>query len=409
MKTKKHFLFCPGPVNISQNVKDATQHEIGHREIEFSKLLLSINSKLLKLYEISHSKAYHSVLITGSGTAANESVLSSVVNGKNILIISNGEFGERLVEISKIYNPENTFHMKFEWAQHINVEAVRKFVKKNDIKVIAMVHHETSTGMLNPVNKIGLIAKDLNLTFIVDTVSSVGAEKINIEKWNITYCIGTSGKAISSLPGVAFVIAKKKDFEKLKEHTPRTMYLNLYKLYFYSAAHAQTPNTPAVQLFFALEQALENIIEEGVKERRKDLNRKAETLRAGMNKMGLKFHMDGDHMSSVLTTVKLPKYIDFTTLKSELKKKNIVVYNGKGSLTNKVFQVGNIGTFSEEDILYFLDSLKMLLKKYKYANAISFSTNESTITFTPTIESNNYLVNKSISLSQKENERTYKR
>lgn len=365
MKTKKHFLFCPGPVNISQNVKDAVQHEIGHREIEFSKLVLSINNKLLKLYEIKNTKAYHPVLITGSGTAANEAVLSSVIHGKNILIISNGEFGERLVEISKIHNPENTFHLRFEWAQYIDIAAVEKFVKKNKIKAIAMVHHETSTGMLNPVNKIGQIAKKYNLTFIVDTVSSVGAEKINIEKWNITYCVGTSGKAISSLPGLAFVIAKKKDFESLKNNPPKTMYLNLYKFYTYSVNFSQTPNTPAVQLFFAFEQALKNIITEGVAKRRKNIKEKANFLRDGLKKLGLSFYIPEKDMSNVLTTVSLPVYIDIHTLKGNLKRKNIVVYNGKGTLTDKVFQVANIGSFPKKDITFFLNSLESILNSQK--------------------------------------------
>ncbi len=364
MLTQKYYLFCPGPVNISQNVKDATHHEIGHREIEFSTLVKSINKKLLSLYEIKQPALYQPVLITGSGTAANESVLSSAIGNENILIISNGEFGERLYEISKLHNP-NTFTLKFSWAQEIDIEIIEAFIKNNSIKALAMVHHETSTGMLNPIKKVGKIAKKYNLTFIVDTISSVGAEKIDIEKCHITFCIGTAGKAIGALPGVAFVIARKKDFERLKNKPAKTMYLNLYKFYEYAKNMAQTPNTPAVQLFFSFEQALDNILTEGIDKRRKHIKNVTNLLRNGLREFNLSFVINEKHMSSVLTTVKIPNYIDCETLKFKLREKNIIIYNGKGPLLNKVFQVGNIGAIDKDNVNYFLTNLGLILVESK--------------------------------------------
>ncbi len=247
MKVKKHFLFCPGPVNIAANVKDAVQNEIGHRESEFSQLLGNINSKLLELYEIRDTKEYHPVVITGSGTAVNEAVLSSLPGDLHILVLSNGEFGERLYDISKIHN-KNTKILKFDWAENLDLERIEKYIKRNRVDVVAMVHHETSTGMLNPLEKVGLITKKYNKMFFVDSISSAGAEKIDLEKANVAFCTGTAGKAIGSLPGVAFVIGKKEEFEKLKDVPAKTAYLNLYNFYRYSTQFSQTPNTPAVQL-----------------------------------------------------------------------------------------------------------------------------------------------------------------
>lgn len=364
MNVKKHYLFCPGPVNIAQNVKEAVFNEIGHREKEFSELLLSLNSKLLQVYQVKNKKLYQPVFITGSGTSANESVLSSVVHSKRILILSNGEFGDRLYEISKIHN-KNTFLLNFGWGSRMDPEKVVEVIKKNKIQMIAMVHHETSIGVINPIEKVGKIAQKNKLIFMVDTVSSVGAEKIDIEKANITFTTGTSGKAIGSFPGIGFVIGKKKEFEKLKENAPKTAYLNLYKFYYYSSTLSQTPNTPGVQLLFALEQALKNILAIGITTRRRNIKEKALMLRKGMKELGLSFYLPDGEMSSVLTTVNLPAYIDIETLKLKLKQKNIVVYNGKGPLTNKVFQVGNIGEFSERDIAYFLKTLGSILKAYK--------------------------------------------
>lgn len=364
MNIKRQLLFCPGPVNIASNVKEATHHEIGHREPEFSSLMKSLNSNILNIYEIRSKRSFHPVFITGSGTATNEAVLSSVIHDKNILILSNGEFGERLFEISSIHN-KNTFILRFGWAKEFDPIQIEKFIKDHDIQAVAMVHHETSVGLINHVEKVGRLAKKYNLIFILDTISSVGAEKIDIEKNHITFTTGTSGKALGALPGVGIVIARRKDYELLKDLPAKTAYLNLYKFYHYSTTLHQTPNTPAVQLFHALDQASKNIIEEGVLKTRRNLKAKAEILRIGMKKLGLGFYLNEENMSSVLTTVTIPKYLDFPTLKAELRKRNIVIYNGKGPLTDKVFQVGNIGQFEQEDILYFLNSLKDILLTYK--------------------------------------------
>lgn len=362
MKVKKHFLFCPGPVNIAANVKEAVQNEIGHREKEFSQLLRSVNSKLLKLYEVKNAKDFHPVIVTGSGTAVNEAVLSSLPGNLHILILSNGEFGERLYNISKIHN-KNTKILEFGWAEKIDLEKLKQYLHKNQVDVIVMVHHETSTGMLNPIEKVGTMAKRHKQLFIVDSISSVGAEKIDLEKSNIAFCTGTASKAIGSLPGVAFVVGKRKEFEKLKDIPAKTAYLNLYNFYSYSTRLAQTPNTPAVQLFFSLNQALTNILKEGVAKRRKHIDDITQILRIGIKNMGLSFLLDEKNMSSVLTTIKLPNSVEFEKLKSCLRERNIIVYNGKGPLLNKVFQVGNIGSINKDNVEFFLKNLHEVLEQ----------------------------------------------
>src|SRR5258708_35465410 len=187
MKVKKHFLFCPGPVNIAANVKDAVQNEIGHRESEFSQLLGNINSKLLELYEIRDTKEYHPVVIPGSGTAVNEAVLSSLPGDLHILVLSNGEFGERLYDISKIHN-KNTKILKFDWAENLDLERIEKYIKRNRVDVVAMVHHKTSTGMLNPFEKVGLITKKYNKILLVNSIIRTGAKKMDLKKAKMCLC-----------------------------------------------------------------------------------------------------------------------------------------------------------------------------------------------------------------------------
>ncbi len=360
----KYLLFTPGPVNIAKNVREAIcKEDICHREIDFDYLLQSIESKLLKLFEIKNIVDYRAVVITGSGTAANESILSSVVGDKNILILSNGEFGDRLYNISKIHN-KNTFLLDSPWGESFDLEKIDGHIKKYNIDIVAMVHHETSSGMLNSLEKVGALAKENGALFVVDCVSSTGAEVIDMEKCHIAFCSSSSSKAICSYPGLSFVVGKKEEFEKLKNIPAKTTYLNLYKFYLFISTISQTPNTPAIHLFYALEQALVNMLNTGVSNCHAQIKSRAKLLRKGMLELGLNFLINQKHMSSVLTTVYIPSHIDVSIFRQKLREKSIIIYEGKGCFKNKVFQVGNIGELSFDDIRFFLDSLKEVLQSF---------------------------------------------
>ena len=358
----KYLLFTPGPVNVAKNVRMAIcKDDIGHRESDFDCLLQSVENKLLKIFEIKNTDDYRAVVITGSGTAANEAILSSVVGDKNILILSNGEFGERLFNISRVHN-KNTFLLEFSWGERLDLERIKAYLKEHEIDIVTMVHHETSSGMLNPLEKVGALTKANDSMFIVDCVSSAGAEVIDMEKCHIAYCSSSSSKAIGSYSGLSFVIGKTEEFKKLKNLPVKTTYLNLYKFYHFIETFSQTPNTPAVPLFYALEQALVNILNQGVSNRHADIKRKANFLRQGMLNLGLKFLIDQKDMCSVLTTVNIPIHIDVGIFRQKLREKSIIIYEGKGCFKNRVFQVGNIGELTFVEIQFFLDSLREVLQ-----------------------------------------------
>jgi len=362
MEMNKYLLFTPGPVNVAKNVRMAIcKDDICHRESDFDCLLQSVENKLLKLFEIKNIADYRAVVITGSGTAANESILSSVVGDRNILILSNGEFGERLFNISKVHN-KNTFLLEFPWGERLDLERIEAYLKEHEIDIVAMVHHETSSGMLNPLGKVGALSKANNSMFIVDCVSSAGAEVIDMEKCHIAYCSSSSSKAIGSYSGLSFVVGKTEEFKKLKNLPVKSTYLNLYKFYHFIETFSQTPNTPAVPLFYALEQALINILNEGVSNRHADIKHKANLLRQGMLNIGLKFLIDQKDMCSVLTTVNIPYHIDMDILRQKLREKSIIIYEGKGCFKNRVFQVGNIGELTFVEIQFFLESLREVLQ-----------------------------------------------
>ena len=364
-RKNKYLLFTPGPVNVAKNVRSSMgKSDICHRESDFEDLLLSVENKLMMLFEIKNVNNYSAVFISGSGTAANEAILSSVVGNKNILVLSNGEFGERLHSISQIHNV-NTYLLEFPWGKKFDLEVIDSFVKKNKIDIIAMVHHETSSGMLNSMGDIGSLSKSNGSILFVDCVSSAGAETIDMEKDNIAFCSSSSSKAIGSYAGLSFVIGETVEFEKIKNLPVKTSYLNLYKFYQFSKNKLQTPNTPAIPLFFALEQALANILLEGVANRHAKIRRKAKLLRQGMLKLGLNFLLDQKEMSSVLTNVFIPININFKNFRQKLREEMIIIYEGKGCFKDRIFQVGNIGELSNSDIRFFLSVQKEALLNYE--------------------------------------------
>ncbi|MEO2054271.1 MAG: aminotransferase class V-fold PLP-dependent enzyme [Nitrospira sp.] len=361
---KKFLLLTLGPVNVAGNVRLAVcKDDICHRETDFSDLLQSIENKLLRLFEIRNVSDYRAVVITGSGTASNEAILSSVVGNKKILILSNGEFGERLHHISAIHN-KNTFLLEIPWGNVLDLGKVEAYLQNHEVDILMMVHHETSSGMLNSLADIGALCFRYGTMFIVDGVSSVGAEVIDMEKHHITFCSGSSSKAVASYPGLSFVVGRTSALENLKNMPQQSTYLNLYRYYQFIKNISQTPNTPAVPLFYALEQALDNILLEGLAHRCVDLKYKAKFLRQGMSNLGLKFLIGQRDMCSVLTTVLIPSHIDLGIFRQKLREKSIIIYEGKGCLNGRVFQVGNIGELSLDDLQFFLDALGEVLLSF---------------------------------------------
>lgn len=357
----KYLLFTPGPVNVSETLRTAIcKEDICHREPDFDALMGSIEHKLLSLFQIRNRTRYHAVVITGSGTAANEAILSSAVGKGAILILSNGEFGGRLYKTSCIHN-KHTHLLEVPWGTKFDPAQIAAYLTAHKINVVAMVHHETCTGILNPLDEIGAMCKKAGALFVVDGVSSVGAEVIDMEACHIAFVSSSSSKAIGSYPGLSFVVGRKKHFKRLKHHAAKTTYLNLATFYAFLKQHSQTPNTPAVPLFFALDQALTDILRIGVIKRYARIKARADLLRVGMRRLNLDFLIDEADMCSILTTVRVPPSISVGDLRDRLREKSIIIYEGKGCFAGKVFQVGNIGELSDYDIRFFLAALKEVL------------------------------------------------
>ncbi|MDH5490718.1 MAG: aminotransferase class V-fold PLP-dependent enzyme [Myxococcales bacterium] len=344
---RTHHLLAPGPVNVARNVADAlTLADICHREDEFEHLLVSVTGRLLEVAALDPSR-YAAVVITGSGTAANEAVLSSVVErGGAVVALSNGEFGERLADISKAHC-EVTFHIEHGWGAPLELERLERVLAANEISLVTMVHHETSSGMLNPVAEVGAICARHGVRLHVDAVSSFGSDRIDMEACGITFMTSSAGKALASYPGLSVVFGAHSAFAGLV-HRARTRYLDLGRHYRMAQERHQTPNTPAVPLFMALDQALANILAEGMEARAERLAALQAHLRDRLGGLGLEPLLGADvPQSNVLTTVQLPEEISYEALRLSLRARGFVVYGGKGPFEGRVFQVSAIGAIDE--------------------------------------------------------------
>ena len=201
-------LFSPGPVMVKDNVRWSLLHyDICHRSKEFEAMFVDTQEKINKLYNADDN--YYSVIVSGSGTSANETVLSSIFKpGDAALLIRNGVFGERLLEILTKYNVP-LVEAVFDWGTYPDINVIEDLLKANpQVKVVAMVFHETSTGMINPVYEVGQLCKKYNKILSVDTVSAAGGENIDVVKNNISVCTSVGGKCVGAFPGSAYVCAR---------------------------------------------------------------------------------------------------------------------------------------------------------------------------------------------------------
>ncbi|HDK41861.1 MAG TPA: aminotransferase class V-fold PLP-dependent enzyme, partial [Candidatus Pacearchaeota archaeon] len=344
-------MFVAGPVNVSQKVKDSTIYlEIGHREPEFMDLFKELRRKLLYSFGVSsHSDKYETIICGGSGTSAMEMTLSSVLHSnKKTLVITNGSFGERIVEICNLYNIP-TIHFKYEWGEYPNINEINNKLKQNqDIESVAMVLMETSTGMLNPVNEIGKLCREHEKIFIVDAISALWGEKLNVIEDNIDYCVTNTNKCLGGLPVLGIICYKKSSLEKVKNISPRSYSLDLIKHAKY-AEKDQTPFTPMIPLFYMLNQALDELIEEGIENRIQRYKRNGDLLKSELKEIGLSFHLKKEEMSNLMVNILVPENLTYNDIHSKMKERGYVFYPGKGPLEGRTIHLANIGTLTEQD------------------------------------------------------------
>ncbi|MCX5721627.1 MAG: aminotransferase class V-fold PLP-dependent enzyme [Nitrospirae bacterium] len=357
-------LLNPGPVNVSERVRQALlRPDICHRESEFTELLHGIQAKLLKLFVPGAEADYAAVVLTGSGTAAVESaVMSSLPQGKRMLVLNNGVYGERISQMIGLYRL-GVSELKYDWTTKPDPERLRLALRQHpEVQAVAMVHHETTTGLINPVKEIADVVDSQNRVFILDAVSALAGESLDIAGPHIYMVAGTSGKCIQGFPGLGFVLIRKGFLEKMRSYPRRSVYLHLTQ-YVDNQGAGTTPFTPAVQIYYAFDEALNELMEEGVAKRIQRYKKIATLIRDRMAKLGVKPVLTPDKQSNTITAYHLPEGITYQSLHDKLKEQGYVIYAGQGQFESQIFRVANMGVLTEPQIVGFLDAFERICTK----------------------------------------------
>lgn len=353
-------LLNPGPVNISEWVRRALLgNDICHREDDFRHLMASVRTRLLQLFA---PRGFTSVLITGSGTAALEAAVSSAIEeGRALAVVVNGVYGERICQIGQVHGIR-LVPVRSEWTAPPDLEQLEAALRRDRaIQAVAMVHHETTTGLSNPVGEVGRLAKAYGKAFLVDSISGLGGEALDLEAASVDLCVGTANKCIQGVPGLSFVLARHEEMARLRSVAPRSVYFSLPPNW--EAQEKGEPLfTPAVQVAYALDEALAELLDEGVPNRIARYRRAATLLREGCTRLGLSFLLPDALRSNTITALDLPRGFVYAQLHDPLKARGFVIYAGQGPLAARIFRIANMGDVTLDEYRAFLAALGEVLK-----------------------------------------------
>jgi len=349
-------LLAPGPVNVSPRVTAAlARGDLCHREPEFARLLDAVRGKLVRAF--APDGDWVAVPLTGSGTLALEAGVTSVVaRGRKLLVVVNGVYGERILEMATTHGIA-TVVVRSDWGEPPDLDALAAALRADPtIEVVALVHHETTTGLLNPVAAVGRIVREQGRVLFVDAISGLAGDDLRLDEWGVGVCVGVANKCIQGLPGIGFVLARRSEMARMAELPARSVYMHLPRHF---AAHEQrsVPFTAAVQVLYALDEALDELLEEGVAERIARYARAAALLRAGFARLGLELMLPPALRSNSITTLSLPPGLSYRELHDRVRADGFVIYEGQGQLSKAMFRVANMGALDEHDFARFLESL----------------------------------------------------
>jgi len=352
--TGRTILLNPGPVTLSARVRTALlEPDLCHREEEYADLQDEVRRRLLEVYDLDPA-TWAAVLLGGSGTTAMEAMVSSLVPATGTLaVVENGVYGERLSRIATIHGLAGT-SLTRPWGADVSLDAVTALLDHSPHPThLAVVHHETTTGRLNPIDRIGAACRNRSVGVLLDGVSSFGAEPIDFEAWGITACAGTANKCLHGVPGVAFVIVRR-DALLPPSVTPRTLSLDLG-----TWCRAQdtrgTPFTPPVTAMHACAEALREHAEEGgATARRARYETRARIVARGFEEMGMAPLLREEDSSVVLRSWQLPAGVSYAALHDGLKDRGFVIYAGQGVLARAVFRVAVMGDLGDGDLERFV-------------------------------------------------------
>ncbi len=364
---KRNVLLNPGPATTTDTVKMAqVVPDICPREKEFAGLMKGLRSDLLKLV---HAPAdqYTSVLFCGSGTINIDICINSLLpEGKKVLVVNNGAYNSRAVEVCEMYHLP-CINMKSSVFEQPNLDEIEKELKANpDVAVVYCCHHETGTGVLNPIRDIGALAHKYGAIFISDTTSTLGMIPLDLVKDNVDFCMASAQKGLMAMSGLSFIIGKIDRIEASKNYPTRSYYCNLYLQYEYFEKTGEMHFTPPVQTIYATIQALKEYFEEGEEAKFARHRVVYNAIHDGLDRLGLETVIDRKIESGLVVSVKYPDNPNwnFDEIHDYCYERGFTIYPGKISTTN-TFRLCSLGKIYKKDIEDFFIVFAEALKHYK--------------------------------------------
>jgi aspartate aminotransferase-like enzyme len=355
-------LMMPGPVPMPESVRNAmAKQAINHRSKEFGDCYAEIVRILKPVFGTKNDI----LVLSGSGTAGQEAAIGSFAKGKKIASLVNGKFGERFGKIAAIYG--ESVVIESEWGFPLNLEGLKEALE-NGAEVVTLVHNETSATILNPAKKIGKLTRKYDALFILDAITSVGGDVVQADRWGVDVAITGSQKCLAAPAGLVAVSVSQHAWDQLSETRP--FYLDLKKANEFADNNPmETPTTPAVSLFFALQEACRLIEAEGIENRIARHHKMSAAVRAAGSAWGLAPVPQIDALHKVSNTVTgffYPPGIEDSQIRGTCKKMNIEFAGGQDRFKGKIFRIGNMGIIDAPEILATVSAVQMAFKKAGY-------------------------------------------
>ncbi len=353
-------LRIPGPTPCPDDVLEAVGGPMmNHRGPRFADIIRRVTEGLNWVFGVSSDV----LAITASGTGGLEAAVVNLLSpGDRVLAVSIGVFGNRLAAIAETYGAE-VVRYELEWGEAADpAEIARRLDADPSIKAVLVTHNETSTGVTNPLEAIGAVVRERGPLLIVDGVSSVSSIPCPAERWGIDALVSGSQKGWMVPPGLAFVWLSERAWEASERATMPRFYLDLRRSRS-SLENAQTPWTPAISIFYGLDTAIEAIRAEGLEGVYGRHRAVAQYTRDRARAMGLElFARDERFASDTVTAVRWPEGVDGLAIAKRARDEfGVVLGGGQQSLRGKIFRVGHLGYFTQDDIAAALDVVERLL------------------------------------------------
>ena len=369
-------LLGPGPSSVHPRVLQAMSLPVlGHLDPLFFQVMDDV-CEMLRL--VLHTSNFMTAPLSSTGTGAMEAACANVLEpGDTAIVCRNGYFGDRLANIASRCGAE-TVILDSPWGHPVDVDALRDELRRHTrVKMVGVVHAETSTGVLTELRDIIDLAHEHDALIVVDAVTSLGSHDVQMDAWDIDVCYSASQKCLGSPPGLAPISMGPRAMEVVNTRkTPvQSFYFNLKDLESYWSQTRAYHHTTPISMTYALRESLRMMMEEGIENRIARHARVAAALRAGLHALGLELTADPQHRLNPLTTVSVPDGIEDAAVRRQLMADySIEIGGGLGQFAGKVWRIGLMGDGAREsNVFALLSALETILSRMDYEVAFGAS------------------------------------